>query len=127
VRSDSGQGVYEPEPPLTRQQASTGRPDPDPAVAGGVVFGSVTTVDRYQGQQNDYVLLSLVRTRAIGHIRDVRRLVVAMSRARLGLYVFCRQVRLRAWANRPNSGKKNPRFPAVAEWRLQSSSEFLGV
>eukprot|EP01124_Arcella_intermedia_P005338 TRINITY_DN13146_c0_g2_i2.p1 TRINITY_DN13146_c0_g2~~TRINITY_DN13146_c0_g2_i2.p1 ORF type:complete len:964 (-),score=302.60 TRINITY_DN13146_c0_g2_i2:20-2911(-) len=51
----------------------------------------VTTVDRYQGQQNDYVLLSLVRTRTVGHIRDIRRLVVAMSRARLGLYVFCRK------------------------------------
>jgi len=50
----------------------------------------VTTVDRYQGQQNDYILLSLVRTRAVGHLRDVRRLIVAMSRARLGLYVFGR-------------------------------------
>ena len=51
----------------------------------------VATVDKYQGQQNDYILLSLVRTRAVGHIRDVRRLVVAMSRSRLGLYVFGRQ------------------------------------
>lgn len=50
----------------------------------------MTTVDKYQGQQNDYVLLSLVRTRVVGHLRDVRRLVVAMSRARLGLYVFGR-------------------------------------
>ncbi|XP_022909695.2 RNA helicase aquarius isoform X1 [Onthophagus taurus] len=50
----------------------------------------VTTVDKYQGQQNDYILLSLVRTKAVGHLRDVRRLVVAMSRARLGLYVFAR-------------------------------------
>ncbi|EDV21748.1 uncharacterized protein TRIADDRAFT_30088, partial [Trichoplax adhaerens] len=50
----------------------------------------VTTVDRFQGQQNDYILLSLVRTKAVGHLRDVRRLVVAMSRARLGLYVFAR-------------------------------------
>lgn len=48
----------------------------------------MTTVDKYQGQQNDYVLLSLVRTKTVGHLRDVRRLVVAMSRARLGLYVF---------------------------------------
>jgi len=47
-------------------------------------------VDKYQGQQNEYVLLSLVRTRAVGHVRDVRRLVVAMSRARLGLYIFGR-------------------------------------
>ena len=48
----------------------------------------ITTVDKYQGQQNDYILLSLVHTQNIGHLRDVRRLVVAMSRARLGLYVF---------------------------------------
>lgn len=50
----------------------------------------VTTVDRYQGQQNDYIIISLVRTKAVGHLRDVRRLVVAMSRARLGLYIFAR-------------------------------------
>ncbi|XP_004519648.1 intron-binding protein aquarius [Ceratitis capitata] len=50
----------------------------------------VTTVDKYQGQQNDYILISLVRTKAVGHLRDVRRLVVAMSRARLGLYIFGR-------------------------------------
>lgn len=50
----------------------------------------VTTVDKFQGQQNDYILLSLVRTRTVGHVRDIRRLVVAMSRARLGLYVFAR-------------------------------------
>ncbi|XP_019770956.2 RNA helicase aquarius isoform X1 [Dendroctonus ponderosae] len=50
----------------------------------------VTTVDKYQGQQNDYILLSLVKTNAVGHLRDVRRLVVAMSRARLGLYIFAR-------------------------------------
>ena len=58
------------------------------------LFGTpaaVTTVDKFQGQQNDYILMSLVRTRIVGHLRDVRRLVVAMSRARLGLYVFGRQ------------------------------------
>ncbi|VDO57922.1 unnamed protein product, partial [Schistosoma margrebowiei] len=42
------------------------------------------------GQQNDYVLVSLVRTRTVGHLRDVRRLIVALSRARLGLYIFAR-------------------------------------
>lgn len=93
------------------------------------IFGrpaAITTVDKYQGQQNDCksvfhsifffffdnfylrshvpyltspisilspvdVLLSLVRTKAVGHVRDVRRLVVALSRARLGLYIFGRQ------------------------------------
>ena len=57
----------------------------------GVRPKSISTVDQYQGQQNDYILLSLVRTKTVGHLRDVRRLVVALSRARLGLYVFCRQ------------------------------------
>ncbi len=52
-------------------------------------FPRVSTVDKFQGQQADIVLLSLVRTKHVGHLRDVRRLVVAMSRARLGLYVFC--------------------------------------
>lgn len=57
------------------------------------IFGMpahVTTVDKFQGQQNDYVLLSMVRTEHVGHIRDIRRLVVALSRARLGLYIFGR-------------------------------------
>ncbi|XWS58844.1 hypothetical protein CRYUN_Cryun08bG0068700 [Craigia yunnanensis] len=36
-----------------------------------------------------FVLALLARF--VGHLRDVRRLVVAMSRARLGLYVFCRR------------------------------------
>ena len=49
---------------------------------------SISTVDKYQGQQNDIVLLSLVRTKHVGHLRDVRRLVVSLSRARLGVYVF---------------------------------------
>jgi intron-binding protein aquarius len=37
----------------------------------------IATVDKFQGQQNDYILLSLVRTRTVGHFRDVRRLVVS--------------------------------------------------
>jgi len=56
------------------------------------MFGTpakIATTDKFQGQQNDYILLSLVRTKSVGHIRDVRRLVVSVSRARLGLYVFC--------------------------------------
>lgn len=52
---------------------------------------AVSTVDQYQGQQNDIIILSLVRTGStIGHLRDVRRWIVAVSRARLGLYVLCR-------------------------------------
>jgi len=56
----------------------------------GVYPKAVSTVDQYQGQQNDIILLSLVRTKTVGHLRDIRRLVVSVSRSRLGLYVFCR-------------------------------------
>ena len=58
---------------------------------GGVRPGAISTVDHYQGQQNDFVILSLVRTKSVGHLRDIRRLIVAVSRARLGLYIVCRQ------------------------------------
>ncbi|KAK7530398.1 uncharacterized protein J3D65DRAFT_641109 [Phyllosticta citribraziliensis] len=51
----------------------------------------VTTVDKYQGEQNDYVILSLVRTSRVGYLRDIRRLTVALSRARLGLYIVGRR------------------------------------
>jgi intron-binding protein aquarius len=37
------------------------------------------------------VILSLVRTRTVGYLRDVRRLTVALSRARLGLYILGRR------------------------------------
>ena len=52
---------------------------------------AVTTVDKYQGQQNDIILLSLVRSKHVGHLRDIRRLVVALSRARMGMYIFGRE------------------------------------
>ncbi|CAK7266763.1 hypothetical protein SEPCBS119000_002196 [Sporothrix epigloea] len=58
------------------------------------VFGmpkTVTTVDKYQGEQNDYVILSLTRTLRVGYLRDIRRLTVALSRARLGLYILGRR------------------------------------
>ncbi|KAK5943581.1 hypothetical protein PMZ80_004589 [Knufia obscura] len=61
---------------------------------GNKLFGmprAVSTVDRYQGEQNDYVILSLVRTKTQGYLRDVRRLTVALSRARLGLYILGRR------------------------------------
>jgi intron-binding protein aquarius len=61
---------------------------------GNRLFGlpkSVSTVDRYQGEQSDYVILSMVRTKSVGYLRDVRRLTVALSRARLGLYIIGRK------------------------------------
>jgi intron-binding protein aquarius len=61
---------------------------------GNKLFGLpkvVTTVDKYQGEQNDYVILSLTRTKSVGYLRDIRRLTVALSRARLGLYILGRR------------------------------------
>lgn len=78
----------------------------------GIRPAAVSTVDQFQGQQNDFILLSLVRTEALGHLRDVRRWVVAVSRARLGLYVVGRselyksvhdlQPIVRVWDERPH-------------------------
>ncbi|KAK2594216.1 hypothetical protein QQS21_008058 [Conoideocrella luteorostrata] len=58
------------------------------------IFGmpkAVATVDKYQGEQNDYIILSLTRTSRVGYLRDVRRMTVAVSRARLGLYILGRR------------------------------------
>ncbi|KAI9689921.1 MAG: hypothetical protein M1822_009803 [Bathelium mastoideum] len=52
---------------------------------------AVSTVDRYQGEQNDYIILSLTRTTRPGYLRSLRRLTVALSRARLGLYILGRR------------------------------------
>ncbi|KAK6210148.1 intron-binding protein aquarius [Colletotrichum tabaci] len=62
--------------------------------ANKAIFGMpriVTTVDKYQGEQNDYIILSLTRTSRVGYLRDIRRLTVALSRARLGLYILGRR------------------------------------
>ena len=51
-------------------------------------IGKISTVDKYQGQQNDFIILSLVRTKKIGYLRDIRRFIVSLSRARKGLFIF---------------------------------------
>lgn len=51
----------------------------------------VAVVDNYQGEENDIVLLSLVRSNAagvLGFVKTQNRVLVSLSRARLGLYVF---------------------------------------
>lgn len=60
---------------------------------GNKVFGlpTVSTVAAYQSQESDYVLLSLVRTSISIELADQRMLTTALSRARLGLYVFGRR------------------------------------
>jgi len=51
----------------------------------------VCTVDSYQGDENQFVLVSLVRSNAsgkIGFVAERSRLIVAASRARSGVYFF---------------------------------------
>ena len=51
----------------------------------------VVTVDSYQGEENDIVLLSLVRSNnsnSIGFLSVINRVCVALSRAQRGLYIF---------------------------------------
>jgi intron-binding protein aquarius len=55
---------------------------------------TVSTVDEYQAFSIDYILLSFVRTNLeheSSHFRDIRRILCAISRARLGFYFFCRE------------------------------------
>ncbi|CAD8088773.1 unnamed protein product [Paramecium sonneborni] len=51
----------------------------------------VQSIDNYQGEENDIILLSLVRSNynnKLGFVAIDNRICVAFSRARLGLYVF---------------------------------------
>jgi superfamily I DNA and/or RNA helicase len=52
---------------------------------------SVNTVDGFQGQERDIIYISLVRSNEkgeIGFLADIRRMNVAMTRARKKLVVF---------------------------------------
>ena len=52
----------------------------------------ISTVDAYQGEENDIVLLSLVRSNADGRLGFTsvdNRVCVALSRARLGFFCAC--------------------------------------
>lgn len=48
----------------------------------------VRTVDGFQGEENDVVILSLVRSTNVGFLKDEHRAVVATSRARRAFYVL---------------------------------------
>ena len=50
---------------------------------------SISTVDNFQGQESPFVIFSTVRTerRSIGFVKDIRRMNVALTRAKFGLWV----------------------------------------
>ena len=52
---------------------------------------SVNTVDGFQGQERDIILISLVRSNEqgnIGFLNDLRRMNVAMTRAKMKLIII---------------------------------------
>lgn len=62
---------------------------PDLALYGGKI--SVNTIDSFQGQERDVVYLSMVRSNSdgeIGFLSDIRRMNVAMTRARKKLIII---------------------------------------
>ena len=51
----------------------------------------ITSVDNYQGEENDFILLSLVRSntkKEIGFLKTFNRVCVAFSRAKIGFYII---------------------------------------
>lgn len=51
----------------------------------------ISTIDNFQREENDVILLSLVRSNKdnrAGFVNDINRACVALSRAREGLYVI---------------------------------------
>ncbi|KAG5981741.1 hypothetical protein E4U55_002613 [Claviceps digitariae] len=102
---------------------------------------SVRTVDGFQGEENDFILLSLVRgpNGVPGFLASDNRVIVALSRARLGLYLFGhRDVLLRStksretWSNviqkmRTNSGRTMPLSVDGEEVRVSQLDDWMPI
>jgi len=93
---------------------------------------NVNTVDSFQGQESDIVLLSCVRsnTKSIGFLSDKRRLNVAITRARFTLIIFgnadtlCKDSN---WRNIISEIKNDKRFKAVSICLLLFSCKNLSL
>ncbi|RGP61517.1 hypothetical protein FLONG3_10487 [Fusarium longipes] len=64
------------------------RRDPTLSAKNPTKEWSVKTVDGFQGEENDIIILSIVRSARPGFVQNKNRAVVALSRAKCGLYIF---------------------------------------
>jgi superfamily I DNA and/or RNA helicase len=65
-----------------------GLPPPSPGVLNSMSAVRVSTVDMFQGDENDIIILSLVRTERLTDFMKMRnRMIVACSRARFAMVV----------------------------------------
>jgi helicase required for RNAi-mediated heterochromatin assembly 1 len=64
------------------------RCDPVLAIKNPTKKWSVRTVDGFQGEENEIIILSIVRSARPGFVSNENRAVVATSRAKCGMYIF---------------------------------------
>lgn len=77
---------------------------------------SVNTVDGFQGQEKEIIILSCVRTNNIGFTSDIRRINVALTRARSTVVVLGYQQNLeidKTWKSLINYCKSINRFKTI--------------
>ena len=63
----------------------------DPALTEDALITRIATVDSFQGSECDAIIISLVRSnddQEIGFLKDIRRMNVAMTRARKKLIII---------------------------------------
>ena len=77
----------------------------------------IGTFDRFQGREYDLVLVSMVRTEKLGFLKEVRRMNVAMSRAKKHLIILGNFKKIKEVAKRyviksdiPESAQKEEKF-----------------
>ncbi|OWF37809.1 NFX1-type zinc finger-containing protein 1-like isoform X2 [Mizuhopecten yessoensis] len=90
----------------------------------------VTAVDNYQGEENDIILLSLVRSNndgSVGFLKTDNRVCVGLSRAKMGFYVIgnfsllCSKSNL--WSNIVQTLKDNNAFGSYLTLKCQNHPE----
>jgi helicase required for RNAi-mediated heterochromatin assembly 1 len=85
-------------------------------------------VDSFQGEENDIILLSLVRSNehlGIGFLDNKNRLVVALSRARRGLYIFGNALTLTAAESNETVVGRDPLWdPLLQHLKRQGQFKF---